>query len=133
MGCFNSKPEAVYYDADPVTAASAGSAAAVKEYPSGVSAIKRPTWRADPPMTAAALQRKRDEFWETQPYYGGSKEIWDALRAACAADASLAKVLLDAAEVKVTRPDMSVCYDARGFRYELPQYVVADPSNLLAE
>lgn len=44
----------------------------------------------------------------------------------------MAKVLLDAADVKVMRADMSICYDARGFRYELPQYVLADPSNLEA-
>lgn len=59
-------------------------------------------------------------------------EIWDALKAACASDLEMAKVLLDAAEVKVMKPDMSVCYDARGFRYELPQYVLADPANLVA-
>jgi hypothetical protein len=116
-------------------------------------------------------QRKREEFWDTQPYYGGSRgaagsacpcpcqrhpfhiansrrgrasvarvrrglascfcacsasglpglrarsppipppcpklqpraEIWDALKAACASDPEMAKVLLDAAEVKVRR------------------------------
>jgi hypothetical protein len=30
------------------------------------------------------------------------------------------------------KADMSVSYDARGFRYELPPFVLADPSNLTA-
>lgn len=76
-------------------------------------------------------QRKRDEFWDTQPHYGGAREIWDALRAAAALDAATARAVLDAAEVKVMRRDMSVSYDARGFRYELPNYVLSDPTNLL--
>lgn len=44
-------------------------------------------------------------------------EIWDALKAAVSLDESMAKAVLEAAEVKVMRPDMSICYDARGFRY----------------
>lgn len=58
-------------------------------------------------------------------------EIWDALRAATGLDPATALVVLDAAEVKVMRPDMSICYDSRGFRYELPQYVLSDPGNLV--
>jgi hypothetical protein len=30
------------------------------------------------------------------------------------------------------KPDMSVSYDSRGFRYELPPYVLTAPSNLIA-
>ncbi|KAI8473938.1 MAG: hypothetical protein J3K34DRAFT_409715 [Monoraphidium minutum] len=127
MGCFQSKEEAV-------AAAGGGGAggrpqALAKEQE--VAHIKKLVWRSEEPLTAAALQRQRDEFWDTQPFYGGSKEIWDVLKAACASDASMAKVLLEAAEVKVMRPDMSVCYDARGFRYELPPFVLADPANLV--
>ena len=62
-----------------------------------------------------------------------SAEIWDALKAACSSDTEMAKVLLEAAEVKVMKADMSVCYDARGFRYELPPYVLADPTNIVAQ
>jgi len=58
-------------------------------------------------------------------------EIWDALKAAATSDdPALSKAVLEAAEVKVMRPDMSVSYDPRGFRYELPPFVLADPSNL---
>ena len=177
-------------------------------------ARRRPTPQRRRASPAAALfltlhapppQRKREEFWDTQPYYGGSKgerptagpkhdkamdgpgvptrpaqgervlkaskhptphppptlnrnphaptptlqprtqpqphhpqppllnppEIWDVLKAAIAAEPPLAKVLLEAADVKVVRPDMSASYDSRGFRYDLPQYVLADPTNLL--
>ncbi|KIY94710.1 Ubiquitin domain-containing protein 1 [Monoraphidium neglectum] len=122
MGCFQSKEDAA--------GAAPRPAAASKERE--VAQLKKLVWRSEEPLDAAALQRKREEFWDTQPYYGGSREIWDALKAACASDPEMAKVLLDAAEVKVMKADMSVSYDARGFRYELPPFVLADPSNLTA-
>ena len=157
MGCFQSKEE--------------GSFPGAPGKEAEVAALKRAVWAADAPITAAELQAKRNEFWDTQPYYGGSRgarararrgggvrgvcaaparrgpaaaaapapsgrrvvphpaprdsppparihppEIWDALKAAAALDDEMAKAVLEAAEVKVMRPDMSVCYDARGFR-----------------
>ena len=79
----------------------------------------------------AAAQAKRDEFWGTAPFYGGSQEIWQALKAACSADdLDTTKLILDAAGVIVSSSDLSVCYDERGFKYELPNYVFAAPSNL---
>ena len=33
--------------------------------------------------TSAELDDKRREFWDTQPSYGGSAEIWAALKMAC--------------------------------------------------
>ena len=30
-------------------------------------------------------------------------------------------------------PDMTICYDERGRKYEIPRYVVSDPSNLARE
>lgn len=32
-------------------------------------------WRSETPLTVQDLARKRQEFWETQPYYGGDKGI----------------------------------------------------------
>jgi len=67
------------------------------------------------PVWAIDLQSQRDIFWDTQPAYGGSKEIWDALKAACAADdPDTTKLILDAAGVIVNKSDMTVCYDERG-------------------
>ncbi|KAG7674455.1 putative Ubiquitin domain-containing protein 2 [Nannochloris sp. 'desiccata'] len=73
----------------------------------------------------------RDEFWDTEPHYGGDRVIWDALRAASEADLGTAKVILESAGVIVASEDMTICYDERGSKYELPKYVLSDPSNLI--
>jgi len=92
---------------------------------------RRPKWQADPPMTRAELTAKREEFWHTQPAYGGSKLVWDTLKGALEAEHSTTVMLLEAAEIIVARKDMSEIYDSRGNRYELPPYVLSEPSNLL--
>ncbi|XP_020551291.1 ubiquitin domain-containing protein 2 isoform X2 [Sesamum indicum] len=58
-------------------------------------------------------------------------EIWDALRAAAEADLSLAQAIVDSAGVIVQNPDLTVCYDERGAKYELPKYVLSEPTNLI--
>lgn len=68
----------------------------------------------------------------TPPPQTKTAEIWDALRAAISLDPATARAVLDAAEVKVVRADLSASYDARGFRYELPNYVLSDPTNLVS-
>ncbi|KXZ42686.1 hypothetical protein GPECTOR_124g486 [Gonium pectorale] len=84
-------------------------------------------------MTAAQLKYKRDEFWDTQPHYGGDRNIWDALKAACEADPDTCKLLIESAGIIVAAPDMTVCYDERGFKYELPKFVLSDPVNLVKD
>lgn len=77
-----------------------------------------------------SVQQQRQEFWDTQPAYGGAKDIWDALKAVCEApDMETGKVFLEAAEVSVAKPDMTAFYDSRGYLYELPNYVVSDPKD----
>ncbi len=93
--------------------------------------FKFPRWRSDDAMTEDELQRMRDEFWDTEPHYGGNRVIWDALRAATEADLATAKVILESAGVIVASEDMTICYDERGAKYELPKYVLSDPSNLI--
>ena len=95
--------------------------------------IVRPSWRATGSMTAAELKQKREVFWDTQPHYGGSREIWDALRGACESDLSTACVILESAGVIVASEDMSVCYDELGRRYDVPIYVWCDPVNLVQD
>ena len=74
------------------------------------------------------LQRKRSEFWDTQPAYGGSAEIWATLQAACEAeDLDTCMVYLQAAEIKPAKPDLTSFYDSRGFLYEVPKWAVSDP------
>jgi hypothetical protein len=73
----------------------------------------------------------RDEFWDTEPHYGGDRVIWDALRAATEADLATAKLILESAGVIVASEDMTICYDERGSKYELPKYVLSDPVNIV--
>lgn len=104
----------------------------------------RPVWQPEHPITAEELQQMRDQFWDTEPHYGGDRGgsftlpyrttvvagwagclapqlvgldccaglvfkfhaaliavIWDALKAACAADMATAKLILDTAGVTV--------------------------------
>lgn len=60
-------------------------------------------------------------------------EIWDALRAAAEADLSLSQTIVDSAGIIVSNPDMTLCYDERGAKYELPKYVLSEPTNLIRE
>lgn len=87
-------------------------------------------------------------------------EIWDALRVAAEADLGLAQAIVDGAGVIVQNPDLTICYDERGSRpsldfasinvveyclliedvyviagakYELPKYVLSEPTNLIIQ
>ncbi|KAE8696482.1 Ubiquitin domain-containing protein 2 [Hibiscus syriacus] len=96
--------------------------------------IRKPKpWRHPEPITRTQLMQMRDEFWDTAPHYGGQKEIWDALRAAAEAELSLAQAIIDSAGVIVQNVDLTICYDERGARYELPKYVLSEPINLIPE
>ena len=90
-------------------------------------------------------------------------EIWDALKVAAESDLALAQTIVDSAGIIVSNPDMTLCYDERGayilitkffdslfldelFRaglktgnsvagakYELPKYVLSEPTNLIRD
>ncbi|XP_010441674.1 PREDICTED: ubiquitin domain-containing protein 1-like [Camelina sativa] len=90
-------------------------------------------WAHTEPITRAQLTNMREEFWDTSPHYGGQREIWDALRAAAEADLKLAQTIVDSAGVIVQNSDLSLCGDERGARYELPRYVLSEPTNLIRE
>jgi hypothetical protein len=58
--------------------------------------------------------------------------MWDAIKAACEAeDMDTSRLILETAGIIVARHDMTVMYDERGVKYELPKYVLCEPSNLL--
>eukprot|EP00249_Psilotum_nudum_P015493 c25356_g1_i3 orf=721-1065(+) len=96
--------------------------------------LKKPKpWKHPEPITRSQLKQMRDEFWDTAPHYGGKKEIWDALRAAAEADTNLAQVIVDSAGIIVTSEEMSTCYDERGAKYDLPKYVLSEPTNLIKD
>ena len=86
--------------------------------------------------TSAELDDKRREFWDTQPSYGGSAEIWAALKLAAETllrphgDLALCYAVIESADVIVAKPDMTVCYDTMGARYDIPKWVLRNPSNV---
>ncbi|CAL9129317.1 unnamed protein product [Musa acuminata var. zebrina] len=90
-------------------------------------------WKHNEPITRTHLKQMRDEFWDTAPHYGGQKEIWDALRAAAEADINLAQAIVDSAGIIISYADMTLCYDERGAKYELPKYVLSEPTNLIRD
>ncbi|KAJ4878136.1 Ubiquitin domain-containing protein [Raphanus sativus] len=96
--------------------------------------IKKPKpWAHTEPITRAQLTNMREEFWDTSPHYGGQREIWDALRAAAEAELILAQTIIDSAGIIVQNCDLTLCWDERGARYELPRYVLSEPTNLIPE
>ncbi|GER53969.1 NHL domain-containing protein [Striga asiatica] len=99
-----------------------------------VKKIRKPkAWKHPQPITRSQLIQLREEFWDTAPHYGGTKEIWDALREAAESDITLAQAILDSAGILVHTADLTVCFDERGARYELPKYVLSEPKNLIED
>ncbi|XP_023552879.1 ubiquitin domain-containing protein 2-like [Cucurbita pepo subsp. pepo] len=94
---------------------------------------KPKSWKHPQPITRSQLVQLREEFWDTAPHYGGRKEIWDALRAAAEAELSLAQAIIDSAGVIIQNADLTICYDERGAKYELPNYVLSEPTNLIRD
>lgn len=94
--------------------------------------LKKPkAWKhAEGPLSRSELKRKREEFWDTSPHYGGRPEIWDALKAASEADLAMAQTIVDSAGIIVVSDDLSHCYDERGGEYNLPNFVLSEPSNI---
>ncbi|XP_022984742.1 ubiquitin domain-containing protein 2-like [Cucurbita maxima] len=99
-----------------------------------IKKIRKPkSWKHPQPITRFQLVQLREEFWDTAPHYGGRKEIWDALRAAAEAELSLAQAIIDSAGVIIQNADLTICYDERGTKYELPNYVLSEPTNLIRD
>mmetsp|Transcript_13517 Transcript_13517/g.40874 ORF Transcript_13517/g.40874 Transcript_13517/m.40874 type:complete len:129 (-) Transcript_13517:536-922(-) len=88
-----------------------------------------PKWKSTEPLTRLQLDRMREEFWETSPHYGGDRVIWDALKGAAEADPETRRLIVESAGIVVGPPDLTVCYDERGAKYELPPMVWSDPTN----
>ena len=124
MGCIASKP--------------AGEANN-KPVPSSVGGTHYPNWTLpprftiEPAPTLGELQRKRKEFWDTQPSYGGSREIWNVLKAAsvqASDDIQTARLFVESAGIIVATPHLTVVFDERGAKYDIPQWVLATPANV---
>ncbi len=82
------------------------------------------------------LHRQRTEFWETAPQYDGLVETWNSLRVAVELshqnDLTTAQAVLDSAGITIPTGDLGTgCYDERGHRFVVPDFVLAEPSNIL--
>ncbi|XXQ32889.1 DC-UbP/UBTD2 N-terminal domain-containing protein [Plasmodiophora brassicae] len=104
----------------------------------GVNADGPAMWMNDewessmPAMTMEELTKKRLEFWDTRT--SGAPEMWQAIRTAIEADTvEIANVICEAAGLSPFRADKrsTFCFDERGYRYDLPDYVVTTPVNVL--
>nr|DAD32005.1 TPA_asm: hypothetical protein HUJ06_010856 [Nelumbo nucifera] len=81
-------------------------------------------------LAALALAYNTNLFGALTHY---SSEIWDALRAAAEADLTLAQAIVNSAGVIVTSADLTTCYDERSAKYELPKYVLSEPTNMIRD
>lgn len=102
--------------------------------------LRRHVWTsADRRWTRQQLDNERTEFFDTR--VTGRPEIWQTVRAAvdvlqepggegCDALAT-AQSILSAAEISLPTGDLANgVYDSLGNYYQLPQWVVSDPSNV---
>ncbi|XP_057537237.1 uncharacterized protein LOC130814953 [Amaranthus tricolor] len=113
MGCFVSRPQSAS---------------------DNTKRIRKPKpWRHTEAITKAQLTQMREEFWDTAPHYGGRREIWDALHAAAEGELDMAQTIIESAGIIVQNPDLTVCYDERGAKYELPNYVLSEPTNMVRD
>ncbi|KAI3680837.1 hypothetical protein L6452_35613 [Arctium lappa] len=89
-------------------------------------------WRHTERITWAQLTRMRNEFWNAAPQNGGRPEIWEALQVAADTELRYAQAIIDSNSIILGNPDMTVCYDDGGTRYELPLFVLSEPMNLIS-
>lgn len=103
-------------------------------------------WTSPVELDRDSWCRRRREFWETAPSFGGSGAVWQALRMAIAVgggpidtddnvekrvcDLATAQTILNCAGIILPRGSLREAYDERGYRYTIPVYCLADPINL---
>lgn len=84
--------------------------------------------------TRPQLDRERQEFFETR--VSGRPEIWATLKVVIGllaeGEIQNAQVILDASAVTVPTGDlMNGAYDEVGNFYQMPEYIISDPNNVL--
>ncbi|GJV50362.1 ubiquitin domain-containing protein 1-like protein [Tanacetum coccineum] len=92
--------------------------------------IKPRPWQHDDRISSDELREMRNIFWHNIPRFGGQPDIWRALRRAAESDLPYAQAIIDENNLRLGNPDMTVVFDDTGFRYELPLYVLSEPSNM---
>ena len=94
------------------------------------------TWTSPVPMTRSQLHHQRTEFWETAAQYDGQIDTWNSIRVAVELshqnDLPTAQAVLDSAGITIPTGDLGLgCYDERGHRFVVPEYVLSEPSNIM--
>ncbi|GKA23106.1 ubiquitin domain-containing protein 1 isoform X1 [Tanacetum coccineum] len=94
--------------------------------------FKKPTpWGfANGPISKTQLQEMRNEFWHNVARAGGRPDIWKAIRAATEVDLRNAQKIIEENNTRLGNQDMSICYDDDGTRYDLPLFVLSEPTNM---
>ncbi|GKF92150.1 ubiquitin domain-containing protein 2-like protein, partial [Tanacetum coccineum] len=82
------------------------------------------------PLSSRELQQMRNEFWHNAIRAGGRREIWEALRTATEGNLLNAQKIIEDKNIRLGNQDMSVCYDDNGTRYNLPLYMLSEPTNM---
>ncbi|GKD05911.1 ubiquitin domain-containing protein 1-like protein [Tanacetum coccineum] len=100
------------------------------EAPADNMVIKPRPWQHDDRISSDELREMRNIFWHNIPRFGGQPDIWRALRRAAESDLPYAQAIIDENNLRLGNPDMTVVFDDTGFRYELPLYVLSEPSNM---
>ncbi|RPB03172.1 hypothetical protein L873DRAFT_1801301 [Choiromyces venosus 120613-1] len=95
--------------------------------------LHRHAWVSKIPLTAGQLRHQREEYFDTR--VTGRMEIWNAIRMAVDVlddDLETAQQILNAAGVSIPTGNLrNGVFDELGNRYDLPEYCVSTPMNLL--
>ena len=91
-------------------------------------------WTAKKQWTRLQLDRERREFFDTR--VTGHAEIWATLKVVVGlladGDITTAQSILDAAAITVPTGDLkNGAYDEAGNLYQMPEYIISDPQNLV--
>ncbi|KAF8474689.1 hypothetical protein BDZ91DRAFT_273129 [Kalaharituber pfeilii] len=91
-------------------------------------------WSSKTPITREELTRRRDEYYDTR--VTGRTEVWRVMRLAIETmengDFPTAQEIINASGITIPTGNLiHGAYDERGIRYELPEYCVSAPSNLI--
>lgn len=96
--------------------------------------LRAHVWVSKRQWTRLELDRERQEFFETR--VSGRPEIWATLKVVIGllaeGEIQNAQGILDASAVTVPTGDlMNGAYDEVGNFYQMPEYIISDPNNVL--